>query len=438
MCGQRQCCIKITISKIFRPLLLPSCLCDLAQTPHILSCLAKKLHRARWIINKFMLFDPCSPNNKFGYFTAGEHFRSYSQFETQEYAAKTGDKIEWHFNDEFFSSIDWTIEPTETLTELYADRARQIRNKYDYIVLYFSGGSDSQNILSTFLENNIYLDEILTHHTYQGVGDKLSETGHLIEITLAAVPEAKKYIEKFPTTIHRIVDISEIIKDYWTDNLNDLKYNFMYYGNFYITPHNSVATNLPSILPEYKRLVDSGKQICFIHGNEKPNIMFDQKKWYFSFHSNAVESSFSIRRQIEKSPINDELFYWDPAAWKIIVKQSHVLRKYLYDNHDIIKTAIQGGFKTIPAKYRSRIHFFGNNIPFSVIKKAIYPYWRNDIVDIGKVDPTLFGIKNPWWSKSGLPGTKEHVNGIRYVMQTAGIGIEKPTQITYLSKRYLF
>lgn len=385
-----------------------------------------------------MLFDSTNPNNKFGYFKAGEHFKTYSQFEAQEYAAKTGNKVEWNFNDEFFSTIDWTVEPTESLKELYAERARQIRNKYDYLVLYFSGGSDSHNILSTFLENNIYIDEILTHHTYNGVKDKLSHTGNLVEISLAAMPEAKKYIEKFPTTIHRIVDISEMIKDYWTDNIKDLKFNFMYYSNFYITPHNSVATNLPTILPDYKRLTDSGKRVCFIHGNDKPYIQVEQGKWYFSFHSDSVESSFSIKRQFEKTPVHDVLFYWDPDSWKIMVKQAHVLRAYLYKNHEIIKTAMQGKFNNINDRFMSRIHLFGNELPIYIIKNAIYPYWRNDIVDIGKDRPTLHGIKNPWWSTSALPGAKEHAAGIQYVMQTAGISSEKPQQATYFSKKYYF
>lgn len=383
-----------------------------------------------------MLFDSTNPNNKFGYFKAGEHFKTYSQFEAQEYAAKTGEKIEWNFNDEFFSTIDWTVEPTESLKELYAERARQIRNKYDYLVLYFSGGSDSHNILKTFLENNIYIDEILTYHAYEGIKDKFSTTGNMAEITLSAVPEAKKYIEKFPTTIHRIVDISDLIKDYWSDNIRDLKYNFMYYNNFFITPYSIVATNLPTILPEYKRLTDSGKRVCFIHGNDKPYVQVEQGKWVFSFHSDAVDSSYSIRRQFDKAPFDDVLFYWDPAAWKIIVKQAHVLRKHLYKNHEIVKTTMQGKFSKTPDRFMSRIHLFGNEIPIYIIKDAIYPYWSNDIIDVGKEKPTLFGIRNKWWSASELPGTKEHAAGVQHVIQT--IGADYPQQITYFSKKYHF
>ena len=43
---------------------------------------------------------------------------------------------------------------------MYVERCNQLRDKYDYLVLHYSGGSDSHNILHTFLTNNIKLDEI--------------------------------------------------------------------------------------------------------------------------------------------------------------------------------------------------------------------------------------------------------------------------------------
>jgi hypothetical protein len=386
-----------------------------------------------------MLFDPSSPSNKFGYYKAGKIFKSYSQFETQEYAAKTGDTVEWNFNDEFFSTIDWTVEPTESLKELYAERARQIRNKYDYLVLSFSGGSDSHNILSTFYENNIYIDEILTYHFLDGVKDKFSPSASMLEVTMAAVPEAKKYIEKFPTTIHRIVDGSDIVKNYWQNNIKDLKFNFMYYGNFYVSPSPLAINNLPTILPEYQKLTDSGKQVCFIHGTDKPFIEMNRGQWSFSFHSDVIGASFSTRRQFEKTPVNDEFFYWDPAAWKIVVKQAHVLRKYLYKNHEIIKKAMTGKYNSTNPAYLSRIHFLGNQMPMIHIKNAIYPYWRNDIVDTGKEAFNL--LKTPkasWWTSAQLPGVNEYTQGINYLAKQIKLNEQKPIQTIYHTKKYHF
>ena len=57
----------------------------------------------------------------------------------------------WNFNDEYFSSFDWSIEPQEDIEELYKKRALELREKYDHIVIHFSAGRDSGNIMDTFI-----------------------------------------------------------------------------------------------------------------------------------------------------------------------------------------------------------------------------------------------------------------------------------------------
>src|SRR5262249_28377199 len=49
-----------------------------------------------------------------------------------------------------------------SLPDLYRQRAEEIRRDYDYIILTYSGGHDSSNMLETFLYNDIPVDEILT------------------------------------------------------------------------------------------------------------------------------------------------------------------------------------------------------------------------------------------------------------------------------------
>ena len=75
-----------------------------------------------------LLFNSSYPD-KFGYYTVGEK-KSYSKLEALGWGSP-----KWHFNDEIFSAIDWTIEPPFDLWELYKQRAKQIREQYDYVVL---------------------------------------------------------------------------------------------------------------------------------------------------------------------------------------------------------------------------------------------------------------------------------------------------------------
>jgi hypothetical protein len=69
---------------------------------------------------------------------------------------------EWIFNNKIFDAVDWTKEPALDIDSLYLNRASAIREKYDYVVLMYSGGADSHNVLETFLRNNLRIDEIVT------------------------------------------------------------------------------------------------------------------------------------------------------------------------------------------------------------------------------------------------------------------------------------
>ena len=70
-------------------------------------------------------------------------------------------RITFHtFEDVSFNNYSWSIEPGTPLKQLQKERALQLRDTYDYIKLWFSGGADSTTMLNTFLDNNIHIDEI--------------------------------------------------------------------------------------------------------------------------------------------------------------------------------------------------------------------------------------------------------------------------------------
>ena len=72
--------------------------------------------------------------------------------------------MDWIFHDDAFSKYPWHIEPEASLDQLYDARARQLREKYDYVVLSYSGGSDTHNILESFIRQGLHIDEIVTNH----------------------------------------------------------------------------------------------------------------------------------------------------------------------------------------------------------------------------------------------------------------------------------
>jgi hypothetical protein len=55
--------------------------------------------------------------------------------------------IHFNFNDEVFLKADWETDPPVSLNDVYKMRAQQLRDEYDYLVLMYSGGSDSRQVL---------------------------------------------------------------------------------------------------------------------------------------------------------------------------------------------------------------------------------------------------------------------------------------------------
>ena len=108
---------------------------------------------------------------KYGYYTVGS---SVYLNKTQAAIASniTNQKINFHYNEDIFDSYDWTQEPEPGvgLAEFYRRRALQIRNKYDYVILLYSGGPDSTNVLNSFVDNNILIDEIVNMNSYKQTG----------------------------------------------------------------------------------------------------------------------------------------------------------------------------------------------------------------------------------------------------------------------------
>jgi len=80
----------------------------------------------------------------------------YDKREALIYASQKGcPPISYKYYDNVFDSFDRKLLGTKNLDQLYRERALMLREEYDYLILCFSGGIDSYNILQVFLENNI-------------------------------------------------------------------------------------------------------------------------------------------------------------------------------------------------------------------------------------------------------------------------------------------
>lgn len=252
--------------------------------------------------------------DKFGFYVSNNR-KTYSKFEAIEYSTE----FQWNFNDDVFSSYDWLKEPIPDINYFYDNRAKQIREKYDYIVLFYSGGFDSHNILKTFYDNNIHIDEVLTN-----IPSLQIDSTQTIEYRLFTSKKIEKYKKLMPNTVFRFIEYKDIL-------LNELvnQQDILYSLNHRLTVNHFAKSNYKKTIPEHKSMVESGKNICYIFGIDKPVISMHKGIYYSRFSD--LQLANVVLPEIQFNRIDDikyEFFYWSPDCVPLLIKQAHVAKGY--------------------------------------------------------------------------------------------------------------
>lgn len=220
-------------------------------------------------------------------------------------AVQSKKKIFLYYYDKEFTQLDWSIEPTESLEALYLDRARQIRDENKYLVLCYSGGSDSTNILNTFVKNNIFLDEILVVGALSQDSNSDSDENHNGELYKNVFP----YLQSLNLKNTKIT-----VFDY-TKNIDSASLlnsdNWFTEINGYYSIHNWHWHDLSIDYYENEK--------ALIFGIDKPLLVRDNKCYYTYFTDDSA-IAYGYSNKIKR--IN---FYWEPKAQKIIAKQCYSL-----------------------------------------------------------------------------------------------------------------
>ena len=74
---------------------------------------------------------------KCGYWEVNNKY-FFDKFECLRYASSIKNyDVQFHFYDCVYGQLNWNKEPTETLDEMYKDRALQLRDEHDYLILLF-------------------------------------------------------------------------------------------------------------------------------------------------------------------------------------------------------------------------------------------------------------------------------------------------------------
>lgn len=319
-------------------------------------------------------------------------------------AQKTGVDIKWHFYDNEFAAADWTTEPELSLDALYRIRAQQIRDAYEHVIVFCSGGADSTNVIRTFMNNNIHVDEVvalipesgLNNHDYN---DKdFSPTNLMSETKYAQYPILHEISVHSPSTKITVIDLFKnmlaVESDEWIyDSEGDLVDIVSYgYGKL-------------DSLPHLVDMAERGVKIAAVWGTDKPVINFTDTGHVVSVLADAPIYLPKYPFKNVYPNVDRVLFYYSAALPELMIKQAHVVARELLKPEnarlyqasqdqtkigqqqpiatsadDIFSNSANPGVK--PAGYYS---------PKTVYQRGIVPFiypstWNNSLFQVYKFD----------------------------------------------------
>jgi hypothetical protein len=255
-------------------------------------------------------------NTVHGYYsTNGQIYANKAQ---AIYASK-GSPVTWNFHDDVFSAFDWTQRPAGTLKDLYRERAQQLRDRYDYLVVNFSGGPDSWNILNTFLSNNIRVDEIFTRwaraeRKYRDADATNTDEENLgSEFEYAVLPVLEQIRKSHP-------EINIVIDDYSEGYTQDLSEDQILDSNHYQMMPSFFRFNRKS---ESELAAERhNKNVGIVYGYDKIRCRVRDGNFYSYFVDCIGGTALDPSRSFE-------LFYWSPDFPQLSILQAHLVKDYL-------------------------------------------------------------------------------------------------------------
>lgn len=232
------------------------------------------------------------------------------------------------FHDVEFSQHNWLEEPVEDLNQLYVNRAQELRNQYDYLVLHYSGGLDSSNILAMFISNNIHLDEIFIRGPYEATNkhdpNNKAPENQFAEVYFQAVPVAKMVLDQYlKNTKLTIIDTTKFTVDWFTKNPDWFQRTIDR-----ATPSSMYKNFFDELNPTYKKLTDSGMHVGHIYGIDKPMLFYENNLFYVRFLDKMTNIHAVYRDEYKDVPYNVEYFYWGKTCAKLICKQAHLVKMF--------------------------------------------------------------------------------------------------------------
>lgn len=333
---------------------------------------------------------PLSCFAKNGYYIVdGKIFRHkvYAMQEATRKNLKPAD-ITWVFNDHVYNLVDWQSPSGIPLTEWYRRRALQLREKYDYLILAFSGGGDSTNVLDSFVLNNIHLDEVVTWWPRgRAAGDYVasldpapenfrSEWDYLIQPKLL-------WLQKIAPGINISIcdNMSDIRPREPTDDLVEITGHHCWTG----------IQRYRAIDDVYFQRQETHKNCAVIMGVNPPLPALVKRHFFIMFWDFPTNPQYASDHT-DRGVRNVEFFYWTPDMPELVREQAHALLDDLRMNPQLGSLIQQW---TIDQTHKfDKSNKINSELQRRWIKSVLYPTYDSHALQVGKHDSP---INRPDW-----------------------------------------
>lgn len=278
-----------------------------------------------------------------------------TKFEAVLEAQNTNTELSWYFHDDVLQKVNWKSEPELSIDMLYKIRAEQIRNSYDHVIVFCSGGADSNNVIRSFVNNNIKVDEVIGIAPLEGLKNWNYDPNNYSSLNV--ISETKFALFPLLDELSTKHGIKTTLLDYF-DKMNtykDEEWMVNSCGNI-VTTLTSHFTDVMQ-LPHIRKLIDAGKRVALVYGTDKPMIKSTvDGRMMFVIGDGAI-NYLNMPHDRSYPNLDRVLFYYSPDLPELMVKQAFIVAralmlpefKSIYENEvlmtlqkaKIIKTSLQ-------------------------------------------------------------------------------------------------
>jgi hypothetical protein len=358
--------------------------------------------------------------NSHGFYEVGNQ-QYINKAEAVYHASSTKQTARWNFHDDVFAKLDWTVRPAGTVEQAYQQRAQQIRDKYDYVVVHFSGGMDSWTVLNSFLSNGIHIDEVFTRwaraeRKYRDPDSNNTDESNLSsEFEYAVLPVLEHVQKNYP-------EVNIVVDDFSGNLEQDFQESSVLQSNQYQTMSTFHRFNRKS--EKETEQARQGKSVAVVYGYDKIRCQVVDGNFYAYFNDNIGGLDTDLSRHVE-------LFYWTPDMPHIPVLQAHCLKEYIQNNIVFTDPDRPMTGKLAYQEYRE------------IYQQACYPNYNIKTFQVGKALGSLIWKSDLWIAKhnpryyeSWRWATNQFFNGIdsQYIQRAhqVPVGLKAFTSPMYL------